>query len=286
MSKAELSLNAYQRVPVELKQLPQWVNWRTDEMHRKVPVNPHTLRNAGVNWPKSWSGFEPARELAIERDLGLGFVLTEGDPYTCVDLDDCVGPRGRIDGRTREILDMLSGWVELSPSGKGLHIWVRNDEPVSRRTKDLEVYSYGRWMSVTGRSNPEAPLVIPDRTAEVEELFERFLQRVEQPVRVPTQPIPLSDLEIWNQLFESERGEFYASLCYGDLSVSGNDHSLAVILLANQLAWMTDYDPGRMRALLYETKLVREKWEQRRGDIIWLDYQIQDAIAYMSGRRT
>ena len=61
---------------------------------------------------------------------------------------------------------------------------------------------------------------------------------------------------------------------------------VVLVLLANQLAWMTDYDPGRMKGLLYETKLVREKWEERRGDITWIDYQIQDAIAYMSGRRT
>ena len=109
---------------------------------------------------------------------------------------------------------------------------------------------------------------------------------LQQPVRVPTQPIPLSDMEVWQQLFESERGEFFASLCYGDLSACGNDHSLAVILLANQLAWMTDYDPNRMKGLLHDTKLVRPKWKERRGDITWIDYQIQDAIAYMSGRRT
>ncbi len=71
----------------------------------------------------------------IQQQLGLGFVLTEDDPYTCVDLDGCVGKHGQIDVRTREILDLLSGWVELSPSGTGLHVWVRNDEPVSRRTK-------------------------------------------------------------------------------------------------------------------------------------------------------
>lgn len=110
--------------------------------------------------------------------------------------------------------------------------------------------------------------------------------RVEEPVHMPTQPIPLNDLEVWQHLFDSERGDFYASLCYGDLSVCGGDHSLAVIRLANQLAWMTDYDASRMRSLLYETKLVRPKWEEKRGSTTWIEYQIQDAIAYMSGRQT
>ena len=286
MAQNEQTPQPFQRIPEELQERSQWVNWRIDDEQRKVPVNPHTLRNAGVTWPKTWSEFGQARDVAIEHDLGLGFVLTESDPYTCVDLDACVGSQGSIDGRTREILDLLSGWVELSPSGTGLHVWVRNDEPVSRRTKRLEVYSYWRWMSVTGRSNPEAPLEIPDRTAEVKELFERFMPRVEQPTRIPTQPIPLSDLEVWQQLFDSERGDFYASLCYGDLSVCGDDHSLAVILLANQLASMTDGDAGRMKGLLYDTRLVRDKWEEKRGSTTWIDYQIQDAIAYMSGRQT
>lgn len=285
MHATEQAPRPFQRVPEELRDLTQWVNWRIDDDERKVPINPHSLRNAGVNWPNTWSDFEQAKGVAVDRELGLGFVLTESDPYTCIDLDNCVGPRGRVNSRTREILDLLSGWVELSPSGLGLHIWVRNDRLISRRTKGLEIYSSGRWMSVTGRSNPESPLEIPDRTVEVEELFDRFMPRVEKPTRIPIQPIPLSDLDIWQQLFDSDRGDLYASLCYGDLSVCGDDHSLGVILLANQLARMTDFDAGRIKSLLYGTKLVRDKWEEKRGATTWIDHQIQDAIAYMSGRQ-
>jgi putative DNA primase/helicase len=275
----------YTRIPEELQELPQWVNWRMDQ-GSKVPVNPHTLHNAGVNWPKTWSEFGQAREVALERELGLGFVLTEADPYTCVDLDACVGRDMQIDAQIREILDLLQGWVELSPSETGLHVWVRNERPISRRTKEIEVYSYGRWMSVTGRSNPNATLEIPDRTAEVEELCARYLPTPEPPkYSPPPEPVPLSDTEVWDNLFHSDRGDVYQRLYDGDTSASRNDHSLAVILLANQLAWLTDFDAVRMRRLLYATNLVRPKWKERRGDITWIDYQIRDAIAYMSGRQ-
>ena len=274
----------YTRIPEELQELAQWVNWRSED-GRKVPMNPRTLRNAGVNWPRSWADFGQAREAALARELGLGFVLTEEDPYTCVDLDNCVGVQGSIDIQTREILDLLSGWVELSPSGRGLHIWVRNDIPVSRRTAGLEIYSYGRWMSVTGRSNPNGPLAIPERTDAVRELCEHFLPDVERPTITPSRPDPMSDIEVWDQLFNGENGEFYAKLFDGDISVCRNDHSLAVILLANQLALLTDFDAARMKRLLFESLLARDKWHEPRGDISWLDYQIQDAIAYMSGRQ-
>ncbi len=121
MRSPELVPRPYERIPQELQQLSQWVNWRNDD-GRKVPVNPSTLRNAGVNWPDTWSSFGQARQVALEHELGMGFVITEDDPYTCVDLDNCIDHDGQIDDRTREILDLLAGWVELSPSETGLHI--------------------------------------------------------------------------------------------------------------------------------------------------------------------
>lgn len=108
----------FERVPQELKDLSQWVNWRQED-DRKVPVNSWTLGNAGVNWQNTWAPFDQALLVAGQNNLGLGFVLTEDDPYTCVDLDKCVGEDMQVSSRARAILDLLSGWVELSPSSKG-----------------------------------------------------------------------------------------------------------------------------------------------------------------------
>ena len=246
-----------------MKHFDQWVNWRLDDAGRKIPVNPRTLGNAGVNYENSWASFPSAVEQDARSELGVGFVLTENDPYTCVDLDKCVGRRGAVGGRTRDILDLLQGWVELSPSGTGLHVWVRNEQPISCRTKGLEVYSYARWMTVTGRSNPRATLEIPDRTAEVEELLSRYMPATKPTgYAPPPNPEPLDDLQIWDRLFYSDRGDVYMRLYDGDLSPSQGDHSLGVIMLANQLAWLTDFDAARMKRLLYETGLARPKWEE------------------------
>ena len=75
MRSPELVPRPYERIPQELQQLSQWVNWRGDD-GRKVPVNPNTLRNAGLNWPDTWSGFGQARHAALEHALGLVFVIT------------------------------------------------------------------------------------------------------------------------------------------------------------------------------------------------------------------
>ena len=58
-----------------------------------------------------------------------------------------------------------------------------------------------------------------------------------------------------------------------------------MILLANQLALLTAGDASRIKRLLYQTGLVRAKWEEKRGAVTWLDYQIQDAIRYVAGMK-
>ena len=282
MIEHEREHKPFERVPEELKDYKQWVNWRV-ENEKKVPVNPHTLGNAGVAWPNTWSVFEQAQETTRDTGLGLGFVLTEDDSYTCVDLDKCVDPKGEISTDTRAILDLLSGWVELSPSGTGLHIWVKNEQPVNRRTKSIEIYSSDRWMTVTGRCNPTRSLVIPERTVELAELIRRTFPDTSATFSpLPTLP---DDEDIWQRLFNARSGSFFHSLYRGDTSVCQNDRSRGVIMLANQLALMTDGDAARMKRLLYQTGLVCEKWEEKRGGQTWLDYQIADAISYVSGRR-
>ena len=274
----------FERVPAELKEYPQWVNWRVDS-EQKIPMNPLTQGNAGVTWPNTWAPFAQAYQTAQRDELGLGFVLTEDDPYTCVDLDKCVGPKGEISTDTRAILDLVSGWVELSPSGTGLHIWVQNAQPVNRRTKGIEVYSSKRWMTVTGRSNPKLSLLIPERTDEIAQLMEHHFPDTSVAVEFTPHPHLPDDDDIWQCLLHGRNSSFFAALYQGDTSVCYHDHSRAVILLANQLAYMTNCDAARMKRLLYQTSLVCEKWEEKRGQQTWIDYQIADAISYVAGKR-
>ena len=282
MKEQERSINSAERVPAELKGYPQWVNWRRVD-GRKVPVNPLTLGNAGIHWENTWASFDQAMATAVGYSLGVGFVLTAADPYTCVDLDRCIEPEGQVTVQTRAILDLLSGWVELSPSGMGLHIWVRNEHPLNRRNPGIEIYSSARWMTVTGRNNPQSPQEIPDRTAELEELVRRYFRTETHGCATVTGT--LEDEALWDRLFNSTHGAIFPSLYEGDTACCYNDHSRAVILLANQLARLTDLDAARIKRLLYQTGLVRPKWEERRGERTWIDHQVLDAIRYIARRK-
>jgi primase-polymerase (primpol)-like protein len=71
---------------------------------------------------------------------GLGFMFSSGDPYTGVDLDDCVAEDSEIELWALEIVRYFNSYTEFSATGTGLHIIVRGDVP-NRRKGDLEVYS-------------------------------------------------------------------------------------------------------------------------------------------------
>lgn len=275
--------------PQEMKELPQWVNWeyRNDT---KTPVNPKTGGNAMVNHANTWNTFESAVERGARYNLGLGFVLTESDPFTCIDLDHCLGKGGVKTEPALSVVEMFKGqaYIEASPSRTGLHIWLHNEIPVNRRTPNLEIYSSGRWITCTGYVNPTAPRIetLPDATELVQELLSRFFPQT--PPRTnyrPSENAPVDDQEIWDRLRNSKNGYVFDALIRGDVSVTHGDHSRGVIFLANMLAWITDGDAVRMERLLRQTQLGGDKFDSKRGNRRWIDLIIEDAIRYTNGRK-
>jgi putative DNA primase/helicase len=140
-----------ENIPRELKIRPQWVVWEAvGEKPDKVPISARTGRKASSTDLMTWSTFPEALEAYEHGEYGgLGFVFCSGDPYTGIDLDDCVDENGEIAGWAVEIARHLNGYTELSATGTGLHIIVRGDGP-NRRKGDIEVYSSKRFFTVTG----------------------------------------------------------------------------------------------------------------------------------------
>ena len=145
-----LSVKA-QSIPKDLKVRPQWVVWKAvGTKPEKVPYSARTGRRASSTDLMTWSTFPEALE-AYERSNydGLGFVFCSGDPYTGIDLDNCVDENGEIAPWALEIAHNLGGYTELSATGSGLHIIVRGNAP-NRRKGDIEVYSSKRFFTMTG----------------------------------------------------------------------------------------------------------------------------------------
>ncbi len=63
-------------------------------------------------------------------------MLTEAGPYSVIDLDSCRDPEtGHIEAWAMKIVELLDSYTEVSPSGRGLHVWVRGKVPGDRRCR-------------------------------------------------------------------------------------------------------------------------------------------------------
>ena len=140
-----------ENIPDELRARPQWVVWKAvGEKPDKVPFSARSGRRASSTDLMTWSTFEEALEAyEVGEYAGLGFVFSSADPYTGIDLDNCVDESGEIALWALEIVRYFDSYTELSATGSGLHILVRGEIP-NRRKGDLEVYSSKRFFTVTG----------------------------------------------------------------------------------------------------------------------------------------
>jgi primase-polymerase (primpol)-like protein len=149
-----------ENIPEQLTERPQWVCWRLEERDgnmTKVPYTPGTVRRASSIDLMTWRSFTEtvgAYERSEPPYDGIGFVFCSADPYSGIDLDKCRDPEtGVIEQWARKIIDSIQeGYVEVSPSGTGVHIIL---EGVVRggavKKGSIEMYSQTRFFTVTGR---------------------------------------------------------------------------------------------------------------------------------------
>jgi primase-polymerase (primpol)-like protein len=165
--------------PEELKPRPQWVAWRAETTPDGRPVKPpyrpsDPARRADVRDPATWGTYERALEACDESRVG--FVLTPDDPYTVADLDGCRDPEtGELVAWAREVVEALDSYTEVSPSGRGVHVWLRGELPGHRRRSGgVELYDQARYVTVTGQALPGYGGGIAERGAELAALYRRL----------------------------------------------------------------------------------------------------------------
>jgi len=184
------------QVPDRIRALP-WVGWRHDYKPdrlkpAKLPINPRTGGAANVADPRTWGDYGSALAAAASFNLdGVGVVLTSETGLTGVDLDDCRDPTtGELDHWAGQILDRLHGtYAELSPSQRGVRSFVEGVLPAGCRNRigDIEAYSAGRFLTITGSILPDRPLAVTDAGGALDWLVAEHLTP-ESPSRSTSQP--------------------------------------------------------------------------------------------------
>lgn len=154
---------SFDRIPQEMRSFNQWVVWKYEERSgdkpTKVPYSPNGQGMAAVDRPETWGAYMQAiAAYHVGGYDGIGFVLTEADPYGFIDLDDTKGDAAAYEKQLR-IYQEFDSYAEFSPSGKGLHIIIKGSLPSGRKRSFVEVYSSRRYMTMTGNIYRDAPIV-------------------------------------------------------------------------------------------------------------------------------
>lgn len=144
------------RLPREMTSRRNWVTH-----FQKVPRTPfHGF--AKSNDPATWSDYATACDAARRTRVdGIGFVF-DGTGIAGIDLDDCLRD-GVLEDWAADIVAMCGDtYIEVSPSGRGLHIFGKAIVGAGRRLGQIEVYDRGRYFTVTGRRWADAPARLGD----------------------------------------------------------------------------------------------------------------------------
>jgi putative DNA primase/helicase len=144
-------------IPEELRQLPQWVNWRIEQREgkpTKVPKQPSGM-NASSTASKTWSTFERVAQ-TNGQFYGIGFVFTKETGYIGIDLDKCRDPKtGETEKWALDIIKELDSYTELSQSSTGWHVIVKGSLPPGGNRKGrVEMYDCQRYFCMTGALAP------------------------------------------------------------------------------------------------------------------------------------
>lgn len=260
----------------------------------KVPVNQYGVKINAQDY-RSWMAADAAIMLAKQLGAGhgVGFVLTENDPFFCLDIDSCLDESTmQWNATARLLLDAFKGAaVEVSSSGRGLHVLGQgaiDDHNCVNRAMHLELYSEKRFIALTG--NHASGDILTDCSPVLPWLVDNFFKRPVVNAQVNESwwsSTPHEDyrgLADDDQLLQlalnskSARAAFGVGATFADLFDANNivltaaypdtehacgyDENRADMALAQHLAFWTGNNAERMLRLMLRSKLDREKWKR------------------------
>ena len=274
-------MEQYKNIPASLKQLKQWVCFKLEYNEKKgkydkIPKDPKTGYNAKANDPTTWSDYQTAVKAVGKYGFdGIGFEFANG--IFGVDLDGVVKD-GKLTPEAEDIIKTLDSYTEYSPSGTGVHIICKGTiPPKDRRKGNIEMYSEGRFFTMTGNVLGE-PKEVQERTAQAAAVHEKYLKREEPKTTRQPADLDLSDSELINKAMSAKNGHIFRALWNGDIS-GYPSQSEADLALCNLLAYWTNGNAYRMDALFRQSALYRpEKWDKRHGPDTYGNMTIKKAL--------
>jgi len=263
--------------PRALAELTQWITWRLEPDPKggrdaKVPYDPKLGKKASTTNPDNWATLELAQE-ALRQYLytGLGFVFTKQAGIVGIDIDHCVDPAtGALNETAAAIVERVPPtYMEISPSGTGLHIFLRGAMPAggSKNSKSgVEMYAHSRYFTMTGNRYKDCPLEVAADDGALAWIHEQYIAapKKERKSRKKKQAAePLTDEEILEKAGSSTNGAAFTALWEGRWQEGFASQSEADLALCCKLAFWSGRNREQMDRLFRQSGLIRPKWDER-----------------------
>lgn len=220
-------------LPAELREKGLFCCWRYEtrpgaDKPTKVPYNPCTGGKAQSTNPSTFAPLSVALE-ALERGSydGLGVGVFNG--LGAIDIDHCISDSGELSELAFDVLNMVQGYTEYSPSGRGLRIlfkatgfeYDRDRYYINCQNIGLEVYIAGttqKYVTVTGNAmNPGYDL--QERGEQLAAVLEKYMVRSAKqttPALTPPQAVDLDDAALIERAKRAKNGVAFTALWSGD----------------------------------------------------------------------
>lgn len=277
----------YENIPAELKSLPRWVCWRFEQRGgkaTKVPYTP-TGRRAKSNDPATWAAFDECRAAHESGSFdGIGFQL-DGSGIVGVDIDHAKDAAGNWNTAAADITERLASYAEISPSGEGVHIFIKAVKPGSKSKNaaaGVEMYDTKRFFTVTGNLFREELNAVQERQEALNGVYFKYLEPPQNLTATTGREkhaaadfAPLDDAAIIELLEsgkaggqKSDRGKELQAYWKGMPGLYTDDLSTADLSLCNALAFWTQKDTAQMDRLFRQSGLYlldgrAEKWNTK-----------------------
>lgn len=181
-------LNRFKNIPKALKELDIWLCY--DERDKENPKAPRDLKGKLHSINKRLFTFNECLESIREGlNTGVGIVL-KNNGLVVVDYDNCItgyktddklGLRIPIikEDRAEQIkkdLDLINSYTEISPSGKGIHIYLTANTNININTNknNIEIYT-NKFIRVSGDLFSDFMYnELEDRTDALEQLISNY----------------------------------------------------------------------------------------------------------------
>ena len=279
----------FDSIPAELRETPAWVLWRYELDGKGKWTKPPCASGGGrasTTKPSTWATFDAVRERYGRGGFdGVGFVLTNG--IAGVDLDKCITVAGEIEAWAAETLEQFTGtYRERSPSGRGFRIFTHGNPARCGKggpEKRLEVYAKEspRYLTVTGHALDDVREIVDGQDA-LDWLHATHMAGGSghgkgAPADDARQGATLSDDAVIAHARKARNGAKFMDLWAGGHA----GHASASDADASLIGLLTFYtqDPVQLDRLFRRSGLMRDKWDEPRGETTYGAMTIANILA-------